>query len=90
MPRTRQTKEWTPDASSQQIIDEMARYTVVAERCSLHLRSLDSKEVKHAWDRAQKAWNMSSKNDPTDPVISSSQDSDLMARERFRRSALAV
>ncbi|THH06183.1 hypothetical protein EW146_g9691 [Bondarzewia mesenterica] len=83
---SKQAKEWMPDTSSQQIIDEMVRYTVIAKCCSLHLRSLDSKKVKRMWDEVQKAWSLNSKGDRADSVIpsSTSQGSDLMARERFR------
>lgn len=86
MPRYNHAKKWKPDQSSQDLIDKMARFLIVAERSAAHLRTLDFSSTKELWVQVQAAFQ----NDPMKyPVIMAPQD-DTEGRKQFQMKCEAI
>jgi hypothetical protein len=86
MPRTKNTKNWTPDAFEQKIIDKFAAYAVAAERCAQRLRGYDFAEVERLWGIVQTEFNS---NPSKYPCVMAPQN-DLEGRRQFHAKCEAI
>ena len=86
MPRSQDAKQWQPNAFEQDMIDQIANYAVIAERCSAHLRSLNIPGVKRLWRRVQADFMA----DPVKYPSALAQQNDIGGRRQFQLKCKAI
>jgi len=86
MPRSQDAKQWQPDAFEQDMIDQIANYAIIAERCSAHLRSLDIPAVNCLWSQVQADFLA----DPVKYPSALAQQNDIEGRRQFQLKCKAI
>ena len=86
MPRSNDAKKWQPDPSSQDLIDKMAKFLIVAERAAEHLRTLNFLSTKELWVQVQADFQ----GDPVKyPTVMVPQH-DIEGRKQFQMKCEAI
>src|SRR5215472_9061346 len=80
MPRSRKTKEWRPDRFEQDMIDQIAKYTIVAEQRAAHLRSFPTAEYERLYSKLQAEFL----GNPDKYPSVFAEDGDTEGRKQFR------
>ncbi len=86
MPRSSDAKEWRPDALGQEMIDRMANFIIVAERCAAQLRSFNFPSIERLWAQVQADFQ----GDPVKyPAVMADHD-DVESRKQFQMKCEAI
>jgi hypothetical protein len=86
MPRSKKAQQWQPDAFEQDMIDRIANYIVVAERCAAHLRSFDFPSVEGLWAQVQADFQANTAKFPS--VMA--EHNDAKGRKQFQLRCQAI
>jgi hypothetical protein len=86
MPRSKKAQQWQPDAFEQDMIDRIANYIVVAERCAAHLRSFDFPNVEGLWAQVQADFQANTAKFPS--VMA--EHNDAKGRKQFQLRCQAI
>lgn len=85
MPRSKAAMRWKPNAFEQAMIDQMAAYVVVGQKCMDHIRSLDFPNKEWLWAQVQADFLAN----PKYPSVVAAQD-DVEGRKQFQLKCQAI